>query len=388
MQVEQIYDILNTANTEVLGTANVLEEDLSNLVDIGAAVFNNNSFDKYSHALIDKVGKMVFVNRPYAGSAPYILMDGTTWGSVIQKVASELPAASVNESWDLQNGASYDPNQFYAPAVYEKFFAKYVTFEVDRSITQKQLKSAFNGVTQMDAFLSMIFNEIEKAFTVALDELIMRTINSAIADTVYADYGANSQSASSGVKAINLLYLYNNGPKPAAAQPLTAANALYSPEFIRFAAYMIGVTSDRMTHMSTLFNIAGKERFTPKDEQHIVMLSEFRRAADVYLQSGTYHDEFTRLPGSDVVPFWQGSGTGYTLSNTSKIDVITGGAHNITVNGVLGVIFDRYAVGVHNVDRWVNTNFNGKADFTNYFYKYTAGYFNAQDEQMVVFFIA
>ena len=387
MQVQQIYELLNTVNTEVLGTANVLEEDLSNIVDNGAAVFNSSSFDKYSHSLVDKVGKMVFVNRPYSGSAPYVLMDGTTWGNVIQKVASELPRASINESWDLQNGSSYDPNQFYAPVVYEKFFAKYVTFELDRSITQKQLKSAFNGVSQMDAFLSMLYNEIEKAFTVALDELIMRTINSAIADTVYADYGANSQSGSSGVKAINLLYLYNNGPN-AGQTPLSAAAALYKPEFIRFAAYMIGVTSDRMTHMSTLFNIEGKERFTPKEEQHIVMLSDFRRAADVYLQSGTYHDEFTALPSSDVVPFWQGSGTGYTFTNTGKVDVISGGSHNITVNGVLGVIFDRYAIGVHNVDRWVNTNFNGKSDFTNYFYKYTAGYFHAQDEQMVVFFIA
>ena len=108
MEVNQIYQILNTATTEVLGDSVIVNEDLSNIVDVGAAVFNNNSFDHYTHSLIDKIGRMIFVNRPYRGAAPSVIMDEVTWGSVIQKVSSELPESTENESYALTNGASYD----------------------------------------------------------------------------------------------------------------------------------------------------------------------------------------------------------------------------------------------------------------------------------------
>lgn len=389
MEVKQIYSILNTVTTEVLGSSVLVQEDLSNIVDVGAAVFNSSSYDKYTGALVDKVGKVVFVNRPYAGFAPSLYMDGTTWGNVIQKIGSEIPEAVENESYELTDGASYDPFVFHKPVVYEKFFAKYVTFEVQRSITRKQLESAFNGVSEMDMFLSMIFNEIEKSFTVKLDALVMRCIDNAIGETMYAEYNSGTVfNTASHVKAVNLLYLYNTAYGLTGDDALTAAKALHTSEFIRFAAYTIGQYSDYLKGMSTLFNIGGKQRFTPKEDQHIIFLSAFAKAADTYLQSDTFHNEFTKLPTAEIVPYWQGSGTGYALADISKVYVTTSGNHAVTATGVLGVMFDTYAMGVTNIDRWVNTQFNGSADFTNYFYKYKAGYFNDVNENFIVFFMA
>lgn len=385
MQVSQIYEIVNSALKETDGRLALLQEDLSNIVDVGNSIFNANSFDNYVKKLVDRIGKIVFVNRPYNGLAPSVYMDGVMWGSVTQKISSAIPEAVENESYELVNGASYDPNQVNLPDVYVKFFSKYVTFEVDRTITEKQLRSAFTGVAELDGFISMIFNEISKAFTIAIDNLIMRTINSAIADTLYKDYNSDSVfNGASHTRAVNLLYLYNQRY----SATLTAAEAVTTPEFVRFASYYMGLYSDRLSRMSTLFNVGETQKFTPKEDQHFILLSEFARSADVFLQSDVYHDELTAITKYEVVPYWQGSGVDYAFDSTSAINVTSGSGNTVKASGILGVMFDRYALGVTNVEQWVNTQYNAKADFTNYFYKYKAGYFNDLNENFVVFFVA
>lgn len=386
MQVTQVYELINQTTQEILGSSVIVAEDLSNLVDVGEEVFNARSFDNYVHSLVDKIGKMVFVNRPYRGLAPSVFMDSMMWGSVVQKVSSEMPLAEENESYELVHGASYDPNVVNLPAVSVKFFSKYVTFEIDRTITEKQLKSAFSSAGEMTAFIAMIFNEIDKAFTVAIDNLTMRTINSAIGDTLFSAYSSgNVFTGASHTNAVNLLYLYNEQFPDA---NLTAENALVTPEFIRFASRMMRLYTTRLQRISTLFNVGGKQRFTPKEEQHFILLDEFAASADAYLQSETFHNEYTKISGYEVVPYWQGSGEDYAFSSTSAINIKTGSNNTVTASGIIGVMFDRYALGVTNTERWVNTNYNGKADFTNYFYKYKAGYFNDLNENFVVFFVA
>ena len=384
MEVKQIYDIMNTVTDEVLGTENLVKEDLSNIVDVGTEIFNASAVDNYVKSLVNHIGKVVFVNRPYAGSAPSVLMDGWEFGSVLQKINAELPEAQENESWDLVDNASYDPNVFKKPQVSTKFFNKKVTFEIQMSFTEMQVKESFSSVEQLNGFMSMLYTAIDKSMTVKLDSLIMRTINNMIGETVYAEYGAANINSKSTTKAVNLLYLYNQQYN----KNLTAAAALTDPDFIRYAAYVIGMTANRMTKISKIFNVGGKDRFTPADYLHVVMLTDFKKAADVFLQSGTFNDEFTRLPKAEEVPYWQGSGTGYAFADTSKVYIKTASGHDETITGVLGVMFDRDAVGVTNMNRRVTANYNPKAEFFNNWFKYDAGYFNDLNENFVVFFVA
>lgn len=386
MEVKQIATIINGISTEILGEDAIQTEDLTNIVDVGTAIFNASSVDNYVRSLMDHIGKMVFVDRVYSVGTPSVLMDGWEFGAVLEKVTmSELPEATENESWELTDGVSYDPNIFYQPKVEAKFFSKKVTFEIPMSFTERQVKGSFSNATQMNAFMSMIKTGIENSLSIKTDALIMRTINNMIGETLYADYGANDPGASSGIKAVNLLYKYND---EVAATPITADKALTDPEFIRFAAREIGLVATRLSRISTLFNIGGKERFTPKDRMHVIMLNDFVKSADSYLQSDTYHDEYTRLPQAEVVPYWQGSGTAYSFEDVSKINITTSSNHSVEVGGILGFIFDRDALGVSNVDRRVTTNYNPKGEFFNEWHKFDAGYFNDFNENAVVFFIA
>ena len=377
MLITQVKDLVNLATKEALGAEAVQTEDLTNVVDMGEAIFNANAVDAYVRSLVNHIGKVVFVNRPYAGSAPSVLMDGWEFGSVLEKITAELPEASENETWNLQDKQSYDPNIFYKPTVEAKFYNKRVTFEIDVSITERQVKQSFSSATQLNAFVSMIYNEVDKAMTIKIDSLIMKTIVNMISVTM-TDANAN--------RAVNLLALYNSEIAP--ATPLTAAKALYNLDFIKFASYKMKLYATRLGTISRLFNIGGKARFTPRDLLHIVMLEEFKSSADVYLQSDTFHNEFVKLPEAEGVAYWQGSGTDYAFASTSKIMVKDAKGNSTTKTGILAVMFDRDALGVCNKDKRVTTDYNAKAEFYNNFYKFDCEYFNDTNENFVVFYIA
>lgn len=394
MNVKQIYSLVNTVSGEVLGNTELVHEDLTGLVDLGNEVFNQNAVDNYVKSLVNHIGKVVFVNRPYSGKVPSVLMDAWEFGSVLEKISADVPDAEENDTWNLQDGKEYKQDVFHKPTVTAKFFNSKVTFEVPVSITERQVKESFSSAEQMNGFLSMIYSAVDKSMTIKTDALIMRTINNMIAETLDADKAAFGwvasthetvdYSTSSTVRCVNLLKLYNDKT----GAHLTAAAAITTPDFIRFAAYVMGLYADRLQTISTLFNVGGKERFTPKDILHTVLLSDFAAAAKAYLYADTFNSENVLLPKAETVASWQATGKNYAFENTSKIDVKSASGANVSVSGVLGVMFDRDALGVTNLDKRVTTNYNAKAEFFNNYFKFDAGYFNDTNENFVVFFVA
>lgn len=406
MDVKQIYKIINDVSGEVLGKTDIVREDLTGIVDLGKEVLNQSAVDIYVKSLVNHIGKVIFVNRPYAGKVPSVLMDAWEFGSVLEKISADVPEAEVNDTWELEDKKSYDQDVFHKPTVTAKFFNSKVTFEVPVSITERQVKESFSNAAQLNGFISMIYAAVEKSMTIKADALIMHTINNMIAETVLADAvafgGAKGDltnaklSKASTARCVNLLKLYNDKyfpATPATGEPtpnpdaLTAAKAITDPDFIRFASYVMGTYADRLQSISTVFNVGGKERFTPKDMLHVVLLSDFAKAAQTYLYSDTFNRGDVLLPQAETVPFWQGSGKNYDFASTGHINVKESGGKEVKITGVLGVMFDRDALGVCNLDRRVTTNYNAKAEFFNNYYKFDAGYFNDTNENFVVFFI-
>ena len=386
MEVRQIYGLVNDITNELLGSA-IVKEDLSNLVDVGNAVFNANKVDNYVRSLVNHIGRVIFVDRAYSGSVPSVLMDAWEFGSVLEKISCDLPTATENPSWDLTNGETYNPNVFYKPSVSVKFYNSKTTFEIPLSFTEMQIKESFSNAEQLNGFLTMLYNSVEKSMTIKLDSLIMRTINNMIGETIHHEIPESANySTTSTIKAVNLLKLYNDSH----STTITADKCLDNPDFIRYATYIISVYGERITKISNLFNIGGKDRFTPKDVLRCVLLSDFKKASEVFLKSDLYNEQYATLPESDSVPYWQGSGTSYSFNDITKIHInlASSSATEIQMTGILGVMFDKDALGVSNLNRRVTTNYNPKAEFYTNFYKFEAGYFNDMNENFVVFFVA
>ena len=379
MKVTQLKDIVNSVTGEVLGKTDVVNDDLSNLVDVGNEIFDTDNVDNYVKKLIDRIGKVIFVNRLYAGGVPSVLMDSWEYGSVVEKISADMPEADENDSWNLQNGQTYSQDTFYQPKVSAKFFNSKVTFDVKLSFTTQQVKESFSNVNELNGFISMLETGVKNSMTVKLDGLIMRTINNMTGQIL---------NSANGLQKVNLLTEYNT----ASGQTLTANKALMDKDFLKFASLTIKKYQARITKMSTLFNAGGKARFTTTDNLHTVLLSDFADSAEVYLMSDTYHNDTVSLPNHETVPYWQGSGKSYAFNDISKIDVKIDAGNKtpkqVTQTGILGVMFDTNALGVSNLNQRTTTSYNARAEFYTNYYKMDAGYFNDLNENFVVFYIA
>ena len=379
MKVTQLKDIVNSVTGEVLGKTDVVNDDLSNLVDVGNEIFDTDNVDNYVKKLIDRIGQVIFVNRLYAGGVPSVLMDSWEYGSVVEKISADMPEADENDSWNLQNGQTYSQDTFYQPKVSAKFFNSKVTFDVKLSFTTQQVKESFSNVNELNGFISMLETGVKNSMTVKLDSLIMRTINNMTGQIL---------NSANGMQKVNLLTEYN----AVSGQTLTANKALMDKDFLKFASLTIKKYQARITKMSTLFNAGGKARFTTTDNLHTVLLSDFADSAEVYLMSDTYHNDTVSLPNHETVPYWQGSGKSYAFDDISKIDVKIDAGNKtpkaVTQTGILGVMFDTNALGVSNLNQRTTTSYNARAEFYTNYYKMDAGYFNDLNENFVVFYIA
>ena len=379
MKVTQIHTLLNTVTNEVLGTEGLVKEDLTNLVDVGTEIINSDKVDNFVNKLVHHIGKVQFNNEKYTGKAKNVLMDSWEYGAILQKIDAELPQAVENASWNLVNGQSYDPNIFHQPKVSSQFFDSKVTFEIPISFAEKQVKGSFSNAEQMNGFLSMLTNQVDTSFTIKLDELIMRTINNYIGSVILKKDGNTS---------VNLLAAYNKS----SGKKLTVEKCMTDSDFLRYANFIINTYVGRITRISKLFNIGKRERFTNVENTNLILLNDFVNSSNVFLQADVRHNEYTGLDEVDTVPYWQGSGTSYSFSDISKIDVKvndgTSKGTEVTQSGIIGVLFDRKALGVTNLDKRVTTNFNPKAEFYTNFYKADSGYFNDFNQNFIVFFVA
>ena len=377
MKFKQVAELVNSATKQVLGESAIVQEDLSDIVSIGEQIANANLYDSFVGALLNRIAKSIFSMRAYTGRAPSVLMDSWEFGSIVQKVHMKLPEAEENESWELVDGATYEENQFYKPQVSVKLWNHKTTFEIPLSIAEEQLKQSFLSASEMARFVAMLYQGVENSMTLKFDALIMRTINNFI--------GATIDNNATGTRVIKLLTEYNT----IKGTTLTKDKALYDKDFLRYVAFRMKQVASRLSVYSTLFNIGGTEKHTPREDLKIVMLDSVDAGVSAFLQSDTFHEELVKLPVADVVSFWQGSGTAFALTDTSKINVKVkkddGTIVDVEHDGIIAVMFDRNALGVTGYNRRTPSKYVAKAEFYNYWYKEDAGYFNDYNENFVAF---
>lgn len=384
MQVKQIYSILNDVMLEVTGqnvadegepAAYILQEDLSNIVDMGKLVYDNTYWkDNYVKSLINRIGREVFVDRVYEGYAPSVLRDAWEYGSIMSKTRCKIFDAKANPSWNLTAGQTVNQFEFNPPDVTQKFYNSKTAWQIDCSFTDVQLRESFTSAAAMNRFISMIENRIQTSMTIYIDSLIMRTINNFIAEKLYANNGV-----------VNVLAEFNATQESS----ITAADAVSSKEFYRYLAYRTDLDIERFRAPSANFNIDtdANVTFTPREYAHFVLLSNFATGMKVYLQSDTYHDNLVTLGSFETVPFWQSQGDAYQLATTSRIDVklASDNTHTINRNYIIGILFDRDALGVLNDNRRVTTSYNANGEYWNNFYKVDTSYFNDLAENAIIY---
>ncbi len=374
MQVNQIYELLNDLTEEVTGQSDLVSEDLSNVVDVGTAIFANTTVDNYVKALMNRIGKVIMVNRPYKPPYPNIRRDAWEYGSVLQKLRAAIPEAEENPSWDLQPGQGANQFLFYQPTITQKFWNSKQTYDISMSFTEMQVKESMGSASELRSFIGMIENSINMSKTIKEKALAERAINNFMGCKIHATNGV-----------VHLLADYKTAHP---SSTLTSATALYDADFLRFCSVQIMMYRDRLRDASNLYNMGTIPTFTPTEYLHLVLNAEFAKSIEAYMMADTYHEALVAMSGYDTVNFWQGMGdASYSFAKTTAIDITTSDGDEVEQAYIVGIMFDRDAIMLCNEHDRVTSAYNAKQEFINNFYKFDISLFNDTAENGIIFIL-
>lgn len=385
MEVKQIYTNINDWINEQTAAAKfdetelqkwILNEDLSNIVDIGTKIYNANWVDNFVKSMIDRIGRMVFVDRRTRGFAPDIQRNGWEFGSVMSKTRIKRFQAKTNPSWALTKGHTVNQFEYNPPEASTKYYNIKVAWQIDCSFAEMQVKEAFTSPMEMNRFMSAIEATIGQSLDDQMDALTMRAINGFMAEKINANAG--------GV--VDLLTPYNTET----SSSLTLDTMTQQEGWNRYAAYQILLAKDRLKARTSVFNNndeAGYDTATPGEYLHFVLHNDIARSIDVYLNAQTFHNDFSDIGAYDVVPMWQASGSNFQREITTQIDIKLPSDDQTTVkrNGIIGLMFDRDAIVINNENQRVTSSYNANGEYYNNFYKVDTNIIIDMNENGIVF---
>lgn len=378
MQIKQVYNFVNSISKQAYGEQAIIATDMTGLIAMGNTILSTpEATDAFLRTLIDRIGRVVIGTRAYTADTTGILMNTFDYGCIMQKITVQPMAAVQAPQWSLTGGEAVDQYIITKPDVRQKLFDGMTPWEIDVTIPDIQIKSAFTTPEALTAFIDGIFTAMENSMQIQLERTGEMAVANFIGEKIWAQ--ANNTG---GIHCIHLLQSYNTKT----GLTLTADKALRDLEFLKFATTQINLYVNRMTKMSVLFNTEKYKRFTPRDLLRVTMLSDFVTAENAYLQSDTFHRDLVALPNYRETLYWQGSGLDYGYAETSKIDITTSDGHSVKQDGVICLLNDVEAIGMTIDNRRLRTSPpNGRGEYTNYFSKADIRYYNDMSENGLVF---
>lgn len=380
MKVFQNSTLINSAVKQMWGQDAPTVQNVSELVSLGEKILSSDTNkEQFLGVLADRIKRTVIRTLDNSIDMPKIFMDYESYFGIMQKITVRPMLSQNDNSWNISED-DYTSTiwEINKPDVSQTFFNNLSAFTIPLTVPDTMLKSAFMD-GDMDAFIAGIFNSIESSLVMLLNALAHLAITNLIAERVKTN------------KHINLLSLYNS----AMGTTLTTAKALFDADFLRYSSMIIRNYINYLRHPSVLYNDGTEVRATQRDNMHVLMLSDFVSAFNIYLQSSTFHNELTQLPLYDEVTFWQSVGnTVPSFTNNSSINIIPASELNetkktaVTQSGIVCVLADRQALGTTLVEDWTGADRNNRERYTNYTYGANRGYFNDLSENAVVFVIA
>ena len=375
-KVEQIYTLVNETAKESMGEKAIAVKDVSSLIALGDSVLSSSSdTENFLNTLVDRIARTVFSVRRYETDTEGMVRHPFEFGCIVQKIYVDMPEAKQNNSWEIGK-EGYTPAfaPVIKPTAKQKLFKGITTWEVDVTIPDYMLRTAFLNETSMATFIDAIFTAMDNMITLALENN---------ANLTRASFIARKLKGGKPCGAINLLHEYNT----LTSASLTVETAMMNAEFLAWASRAINLWVKRMSKMSVLFNEEGYKRHTPKDKIVVNLLQDFTSACDTFLGANTFHDELVKLPMYDSVAYWQGAGESFDFNDTSAIKVKIDESNTIEKKGIIGIVYDYEAMGVTLNERRSTSERNNHDEYTNYYNKANIGYFNDMSENGIVFYL-
>ena len=353
------------------------------LADIGEDVLNSGTVDQYVKSILTQLGKMYVDSKAYAAELPSLFIDSFEWGGYLERVYFKPQDLIQDEMYNLVDGATYEDHKFYQPKASAKIFEEVKNIMTPISIVADQIKEAFQGWDQMNAFLSGIQNNVNNTLTLASEAYAHMLIQCGIAVAE-----KNTQHS---------VHLLTEAiAKKVLSTGATAVEALESPEFLRFALKRIAQVKKNMKRYTVAFNNGQIPTFTNDADAKIALLTDFTTAAGFTARANTFNANELNIGDYDEVACWQAfadtSKANFDYSTNSTIKIAADstnklgiGTEAVTITDVIGVLYDTRAMGISLTKSKVTSNYTAIADFWNEYHQKQVNYILDTNFNIVTF---
>ena len=379
MSFEDASSILNNIRTQVTGESAIAITDNAKFVSVATTLLQAG-YDPVLNVITQMVTRTIFSIRPYNRKFGGIKMDSEQWGAIVRKLSIADKDFDQDVRFDLTDGASVDMYKVNKPNVLQTNFYGQNVFEKNYTIFRDQLDNAFSGAAEFGRFMSMVVQNVSDMIEQAHESIARMTI---------ANFIGGKVAASNGV--IHLLTEYN----AATGQSLTIVT-LFDPAnfggFIKWMYARVASLTALMTERSQEFqiNVTGKEinRHTPYEYQKVYLYNPLLQEMNARVLADTFHEDFLEYADVEPVNYWQSIQSPMQLKVTPAYmdtdgSIIDGSA--ATIDKIVGVIFDRDALGYTTIHNWsATTPFNAKGGYWNNFHHFTERWFNDFTEKGIV----
>ena len=360
MELTQISTLLNeTIVPNLLGEETTISADLSNVVDLGEKIadITAETVKDFAGAFVAGVARTVMDARKYRSETYGLMNDAREYGGVIQRVKAKFFSASDSPIWSLEDGRDYFDGTYHSADTDVKIYSKDTAFMIANSIPTEMFKQSFTSADGVRELIALIESAVDNTLTLQLNGLAKTTLQQMIA-------GANTD------RSINLLSIYNDLAGLSGGDALTVGDALHNPAFLRWCAEQIVRLRDLTQDYNEKYNDGTVPTFTPSDDLRVTLLSEFARAIEFNMEADTFHRDLVSVGEYNVINFWQNASDALlpTLGVTAEVKTHEGEGEPVTVENVVGIIYDRYTAGLTARLDKITANYIAPGDFTNYFH--------------------
>lgn len=373
--VTQLYSFINEVTKGIVGLQKIKVVDTESFVSLGQAVLaTDTDVNAFYSALAARIGRTAFLSRVLELNDD-IERDPLDFGAALQKISiSSISRTVSNDSWKTTGGSlAYTQD---ATKIFATVYTNKGTFEMEtKVIYDYQLKDGFTSEINMAALTDLIFTDMYNGMTLAKMGLV---------DTTVCTAAALACSTETTKKTcINLLTAYN---QMFPTVTISAENALYNADFLKFAGSEIRKYTKKLRKPSVLYNTLGHEKWTAESDLSIRMLADFVDKTQTYLSASTYHNELLELPGYKEVDYWQGKGNTDDFEQVSMINVENGDIAEC-INGVVAIAHDREAMAITTDFVRTKSMYLPKQEHTEYYHKADYGAYVSPCENCIVFYI-
>ena len=342
------YLTVRAAYEQALGDGAVDTIDLSDFCQNGVAydtlIANNAYKDQFFKSLIAQNLKTVFLSSDYSQEYEDPFFESSEkFGAIVQMVSAKAPAVQESHSWQEFVSGTSKVGEYvvFIPEISSAYIGRSTTWELPFGLSDEQILTAFKNESELSQFNAFIQMTIKNAITQHLEDCNRLNVAHFIAEKIHY---AGSVGAT-GVHVIDLRALYE--AETGDTTITTAEEFLADDKCMRFAAEKLDEYSGYFRAQSTMFNIDGEEKFTPRNRQVLQVLQKFESRMRSVSYADAYNMEFVTLPGHMTVPFWQGFGTNtgaVDFDNVSAIDVKTASGDTVKKSGIVAFLADKWAI--------------------------------------------